>query len=168
VDVIFTEHVIEHVSFFSGLSFIQEAFRILKPGGIFRVVAPMVETLISFQNDEIGKRFANEQLKPYFIVEDTSLKKLGFSGIDFDPHPFLLDSLMKKHGHQFIWSAGLMEEVLKKIGFNEVYIVSPGVSFIDPTTALERTIRGTNAEKLIADYGPIVYDPESGVVEARR
>jgi predicted SAM-dependent methyltransferase len=40
VNAIFTEHVIEHVNLCQGIFFLKEAFRILKPGGILRTVAP--------------------------------------------------------------------------------------------------------------------------------
>ena len=42
VDVVFTEHVIEHVSFTDGIYFFNESKRILKNGGVLRIVCPMI------------------------------------------------------------------------------------------------------------------------------
>jgi len=39
-DFIFTEHMIEHVSFDDGLNMLSECYRILKPHGVLRVVTP--------------------------------------------------------------------------------------------------------------------------------
>ena len=40
IDVVFSEHFIEHVSFEAGKKFIQESIRVLKPGGVFRCCTP--------------------------------------------------------------------------------------------------------------------------------
>ena len=52
VDVVFTEHVIEHVSFTDGIYFFNESKRILKNGGVLRIVCPMIEKIIENQNSE--------------------------------------------------------------------------------------------------------------------
>lgn len=162
VDVIFTEHVIEHVSMVEGIFFAQEAYRVLKVGGIFRVVAPMIDKMVTFQNDDLGKKYAQGQLRPFCQVEDNALKALGLPGVEVDPLAFLFDSLVRKHGHKFLWTTTLLAEVLKKIGFRAVNKTVPGSSMFDLTTAIERRIRGTHLE----NHAYMVYDPESGVVEA--
>lgn len=103
-----------------------------------------------------------------FLGEESwALSGLGLS-VQTDPLPFLFHSLLKKHGHQFCWSTTLMVEVLRKIGFKEVNVASPGVSAYDPSTAIERRVRGVHAEHLKRDLGVELYDPESGIVEARK
>lgn len=166
VDVIFTEHVIEHVDLAGGVAFMREAFRVLKPGGVFRVVAPMIDTLIKFQTNEFGRRYANETLLGYYLEEHSVLENLGLGGLEYDAHPFIMDSLFKKHGHQFIWTEKLMCAVLAKVGFRDVRIAEPGVSFFNGSSAIERTMRGSYS--IEPDFGPTVYDPESGVVEAKK
>lgn len=167
VDAIFTEHVIEHIPMWAGIGFMHEALRVLKPGGIFRVVAPMVETLSAFKQDHLGVMYAQQTLPPYYQAEAQALQKLGLS-LEVDPHPFLMDSLLKKHGHQFCWSQKLMVAVLLKVGFQDARPASPGVSAYDKSSCLERTIRGIHAENAVREFGEFVYDPESGVVEARK
>jgi SAM-dependent methyltransferase len=165
VDVIFTEHVVEHIPFVLAIGFFKESLRVLKPGGILRTVAPMVDALAKFEYGEFGRRYANESLVQYFPSEVAALGKIGLT-IQADPHPFLVDSLVRKHGHQFCWSTRLMVEVLKKVGFSDARPASPGVSAFDAGSCQERTIRGTHGDNLIKEFGPVTYDPESGVVEA--
>jgi SAM-dependent methyltransferase len=165
VDCIFTEHVIEHVTMQEGIFFAKEAHRILKKGGVFRVVTPTIDQLIKFENDALGVKYANDQLRPFLENEDNALKQMGLPGVETDALAFLFESLVKKHGHKFLWTTNLLNEVFKKIGFSKVYTQAPGES---STTyaALERTVRGVNEKYLLDNHGKKAYDPESGVVEA--
>jgi predicted SAM-dependent methyltransferase len=44
-DVVYHSHVLEHFSMTDGLRFVQECFRVLRPGGIIRVAVPDLESL---------------------------------------------------------------------------------------------------------------------------
>ncbi len=46
VDFVYNEHFIEHLSYEDGLSFMREAFRALKPGGVLRIACPDLDFLI--------------------------------------------------------------------------------------------------------------------------
>lgn len=45
VDFILIEHCLEHVNCSDGFKFMEEALRILKPGGVLRVCVPMLERI---------------------------------------------------------------------------------------------------------------------------
>jgi len=169
VDTIFTEHVVEHIHFLPAIGFMKEAFRVLKPGGVFRCVAPMTHVFTKLDyNPEWIARYAFEQMRPYYPNEIAALDKLGLN-LQTDLKPFLVDFLVRKHGHQFCWSGLLMAKVLQKIGFSATHVASPGISEFDQDSCLERTVRGTNAENFARDFGAdTVFDPESGVVEAKK
>lgn len=166
VDTVFSEHVIEHVALESAVHFMKESLRILKKGGVFRASAPMLDKLLKFENDEKGLRYAAVSLAQWFPHEDRVLKELGLNGVATDARPFIFDSLLKKHGHQFVWTVDLMKKVLLKVGFSVVNECEPGSSKYDPDSAIERKIRGVHAEELTRDLGITVYDPESCVIEA--
>jgi len=51
-DGIFCEHVFEHFTQEEGLTFLKECFRILKPGGVIRIIVPDGEKIIRTYIDE--------------------------------------------------------------------------------------------------------------------
>jgi SAM-dependent methyltransferase len=170
IDVIFTEHVVEHINFFQAIGFMRESLRVLKPGGIFRCVAPMVDIFTNpFKwSPEVLKRYTQEQMAPYYKAEIDALSGLGLT-LATDIRPWLVDFLVRKHGHQFCWTSELMRDVLLKLGFSAAEVASPGKSFFDQATCIERTIRGIHGENAQREFGTdFVFDPESGVVEARK
>ena len=168
VDVIFNEHVIEHVDFNDAVLFMQESKRILKNDGVFRVVCPMIEKLKSVDlNCENGKIYIQNHLARVWHDENTLLNKLKVKGIYESPETFLLNSVFTKHEHKFIWSETLMIKVLKAIGFSKVSIRNIGEG-INQEYCLERRQRGLYLGKdfEIDRSTNHVYDPESKVVEA--
>jgi hypothetical protein len=105
---------------------------------------------------------------PYYHKEDFILKDLGINGIAYDPMPFMFDSLLKKHNHQFVWTSGLMSTVKQQLGFREVHVVEPGDTKFNKEDCLERKVRGIDVNKVVEAMPDFVhaYDPETLVVEA--
>ena len=50
-DYVFTEHFLEHLSLNDGVFFLQEAYRILKPGGVLRQSTPSIAARIDIYLD---------------------------------------------------------------------------------------------------------------------
>jgi SAM-dependent methyltransferase len=168
VDVIFTEHVIEHIDFCDAVRFMQESMRILKDGGVFRVVCPVVERLIHASlDDNNGKIYIQNCLAGLWSEENELLKGLEMNGIFESPKTFLLNSIFTKHGHRFIWSGELMVRVLKAIGFRQVSERKIGEG-VNEEYCIERKRRGVylGNDWRVDQSMNIVYDPESQVFEA--
>lgn len=168
VDVIFNEHVAEHLPLEGAINFFKESLRVLKNGGVLRTACPTVDKLIEFESDELGKHYCDVQTKHYYPNEDVALKELGLEGIREEPIVFMLDSLFKGHNHKLLWTSSLIKKVLDKIGFSKVHIVEPGESKFDKSNCLERTIRGVNPEYVKKEFGIDKYDPETSVIEAKK
>ncbi len=171
VDVIFTEHVVEHVDFAVATGFSKEALRILKPGGIFRVVCPMLDSIL--QADFSGpqcKEYVTNSLIPCFPREHTLLLDiLGKEGILGAPFEFFLNSMFRKHGHRFLWSSDLFTRVLYAIGYEHAcrYEIGEGANL---EYCIERRRRGVYlGNDWREEVGrKDVFDLESTVVEARK
>lgn len=168
VECLFTCHVQEHISLIENIVFFKEALRCLKIGGVLRIACPVVDKLIQFKNDEIGRHYSDIQTRHYYTNEDIKLKELGLDGIREEPIAFMLDSLFKGHNHKFIWTSTLLKKVLEKIGFSEVYICDPGETNFNKEYCLERIIRGVDPEYVKNKFNVTQYDPETLVVEAKK
>jgi ADP-heptose:LPS heptosyltransferase len=96
-ECIFIEHCVEHVSCHEAIRFFEEAHRVLRPGGVLRVVVPSIE-----QIRKLGT-------KAYFDFT----KKFGGDGTLHGA----LRCIIFEHGHQMIWTASVMREALLYAGF---------------------------------------------------
>jgi SAM-dependent methyltransferase len=169
VDVVFSEHVIEHVPFVGAVHFLQESFRILKDGGVCRIVCPMLDRLVTADlGDANGRIYVRNSLASGFTREQALLADtLGLKGIEDDPLPFMFNALYMGHDHRFIWSSGLMIKVMRAIGFHEARRQEPGQGVL-ADGCIERRRRGIYLgndwqEEL---QSRDVYDVESFAVEA--
>lgn len=168
VDVLFSEHVQEHIALIDSILYFKEALRVLKPNGILRICMPCIDKLIKFKNDELGKHYSDVQTRHYYPNEDAALKELGLEGIREEPIMFMLDSLFKGHNHKMLWTSSMMKKVLEKVGFSQVNIVEPGNSLFEEEIELERIIRGVEPNYVFQTFGITNYDPESKVIEAKK
>lgn len=93
VDIVYTSHTLEHFSKQEGERFLKECHRILRPGGIVRVVVPDLEAIISDYTS--GKTSADIFLDELYVVCDTSgmgfFKRLLANQIAF-PHKCMYDT----------------------------------------------------------------------------
>jgi predicted SAM-dependent methyltransferase len=105
---IFIEHCIEHVSCHQAIGFFEEAFRVLAPGGVLRVVVPSVEQI------------ANMADQAYFDFA----KKFGGDGT----LKGALKAILFSHGHQMAWTASVMSNLLRYAGFEAIEQCQVGIS----------------------------------------
>jgi predicted SAM-dependent methyltransferase len=105
---IFIEHCIEHLSCHQAIGFFEEAFRVLSPGGVLRVVVPSVEQI------------ANTADQAYFDFT----KKFGGDGT----LKGALKAILFSHGHQMAWTASVMSNLLRYAGFEAVEQCQVGIS----------------------------------------
>ena len=103
-DGIFTEHVLEHVTYSRAIFVLRECRRTLKPGAWLRISVP--------------------DLRSYVDVYDGKLATPEFARF---PHPAVgLSFLTQMHLHRSIWDGDLMIRILMEVGFLETRIVSFG------------------------------------------
>lgn len=159
VEAIFTEHVLEHINFVEAVGFLEECFRILKPGGSIRTVMPSLTTMTS-GSDLLDK----EASLNYFHSLDSGrysdlqkyINNVRYTSLLI---PVLIDNLTKYHQHKFIWSDPLYVDITQNIGFKtKVCKVgdSPG------GIALERKCRG------ISGISRDTFDIESSCFESQK
>lgn len=97
VDYIFTEHFIEHLSREDGVRLLRECYRVLKPGGVIRVVTPDLHMIMVW--------YTNRKLDVFAPTWEPKT-----------PARFVNEA-MREWGHQFVYDSEELVDVLKEAGF---------------------------------------------------
>lgn len=111
VKVIYSEHMIEHLTFVQGLQHLTDCYRVLKPGGVIRISTPDMYTLmVNYLEKKIG----------YY-------EEVGFSP---ESPCQLVNQGMRSWGHQFLYDRGELIDQLINAGFSEknIWVLDPGDS----------------------------------------
>lgn len=107
-DLIFSEHVIEHVPLEGGVNMIGEAFRTLKPGGRLRISTPPFEFLLDIYinpQDPLNKKYLDWHLETYNV-----------NSPERDPL-VLINDYIRMWGHVFIYDEALLRKLFQRAGF---------------------------------------------------
>jgi predicted SAM-dependent methyltransferase len=118
IEHIHAKHFLEHLDYFDACRFIRECFRVLRPGGSFRVVVPDLEKYISayhVHDQEFFDKFAN----------------LGGSVAPLATRGLVCNQMFRMGGaHKFAWDFETLAGTLKNSGFCKVELSKKGA--IDP------------------------------------
>ena len=118
-DCIYSEHMIEHISWHEGLFMLQECRRVLKPGGTIRIATPDLAVLIglySRNGDPLNERYIK-------WVTDKFLK-----GISVYKASFVINNAFRNWGHRFLYDGELIEMAMQEAGFTNIHRCSFGES----------------------------------------
>lgn len=110
-DYIFSEHMIEHISYEEGLKMLAECFRILKPSGRVRISTPDLAFVLGLYNTEKSPL----QMK---YIEWATHEFIG--RIREANEVFVINNLMRNWGHTFIYDEDTLRYALTKVGFTDV------------------------------------------------
>jgi len=108
LDVVFSEHMIEHMNFQDGMVMLRECWRVLKPGGRIRVTTPDLPFLIKIYTGPRSK-----------LEEDY----LVWAARRFVPQPpdeaaiFVFNNFVRAWGHLFIYDLATLSRSLSAAGF---------------------------------------------------
>lgn len=106
---IFTEHTLEHLNYSEVAKILAECQRVLKPGGLIRVIVPdlsiFVENYVS-NNVSWFRDWEREVLKPRGRSMISRMEALSF--------------VTQENGHRSAWDFETMEKFLMRAGFTEI------------------------------------------------
>jgi len=146
---VFAEHMIEHISYTDGVYLTREIFRVLKPGGVFRVATPdllAVARLVTNSDDLSVQEFVEVSNRAFGVV--------GRGQASFSVNRFFF-----WWGHRFIYDQPTLEEIMRNAGFAQIDRHRPGESPEPRLRNLE--IHGDAVGQHMNDY-------ETMVLEARK
>lgn len=103
---IYSEHVLEHVSYEVGVRFLREAFRVLEPGGVVRLAMPDLQELIEgYRQGDWRTRFDWTKWPAYaFLRTGAQMLNVGF----------------RWWGHQHLYDREELQRALEEAGFAEI------------------------------------------------
>lgn len=109
-DYIFSEHMIEHVSWPNGLSMLKECCRVLKPTGAVRVATPdlnVLAGLLSSQDARAARYIA-------WVTDNFLPEAPGHFPA------FALNCVVNGFGHRFVYDEGTLALTLRLAGFTSI------------------------------------------------
>ena len=110
-DYIFSEHMIEHITYSNGLAMLRECHRVLRNNGKIRISTPDLQFLIDLYRDNKSK------LQREYIewATDSFIKSAPY----YDD-TFVINNFVRDWGHLFIYDEKTLRSSLEKAGFTKI------------------------------------------------
>ena len=135
-DKAFSEHMIEHLEVDRVRGFLQEVYRVLKPGGIFRVTCPDLELYANkyVQGDD---EFFNKVAQ---CVESKRKKKPDLAWmVRGNGGAFMTGVVKNFHKHKWMYDFNNLSACLSDIGFEKVTKQKYGKSVDDELAVMDHS-----------------------------
>ncbi len=110
-DYVFSEHMIEHITYDEADFMIKECYRIMKPGAKIRIVTPGLDKLISYYKEtpnDVFKIYTKDLVQPTFKTPVT---------VHID---YVINYLTYNYFHKFIHSTHTLTQLLSTNGFKQI------------------------------------------------
>jgi predicted SAM-dependent methyltransferase len=147
-DLIYTEHMIEHIPYDAARRMVRECWRVLRPGGTIRVVTPDMAFLQSLLDGREDPRHA-----AYF---EFYKKHNRIDGPLTAVH--LVNHFVRAWGHQFIYDRDSLTGLLRSAGFEDVQVVPFNRSRVEALDGIAKV------DRMLAEF----VEMESRSVEGNR
>lgn len=131
IDIIYTSHLLEHIQKDRVDNFLNEIKRVLKPGGILRIVVPDFEVLVRdyIKHKETKCKGALEQ----FLLSLNMHRPVNRTFVER-----MYDYIWDFHTHKWMYDKETLYDLLDEKGFRDLKIFGWGVSGIENMTDLEK------------------------------
>jgi len=129
---IYTEHMIEHVSYEQGVFMLQECYRVMLKGAVIRVTTPNLATITDLCNEnltDMQQKYLSWICRTFVSHSSTSRRA------------FAINVFFRLWGHQFIYDEETLADVLSTTGFSSVKRHRLRISDWPTLQNLERTDR---------------------------
>jgi predicted SAM-dependent methyltransferase len=110
-DYVFSEHVIEHLSYAHGQLMLRQCHRVLKPGGRLRVSTPDLAFLVGLYSPE------KSELQRRYIKWAT---KQFIPGAPYAEDTFVINNFVRDWGHTFIYDEKVLRDSLRNAAFQSI------------------------------------------------
>jgi len=130
---VFSEHMIEHISYSAGLHMLSECRRVLKPLGVLRLSTPDLEFLLDLRRPDKSPlqreyiRWAAETNTPH-VPDPTN-------------ETFLINNFVRDWGHTFIYDEKTLRQSMQLAGFSHLRKCALQASSVECLRNLENEAR---------------------------
>jgi predicted SAM-dependent methyltransferase len=132
VDFAYCEHMIEHLHYDDARKMVAETYRVLKPGGVFRIVTPELRFLIDLY------------LRPSDSLHQKYIDYSSDQNCRYAPAKraiFVVNNFVRDWGHRFIYDEETLIELLSNAGFGKPKRFSLNQSDYQDLCGLENEMR---------------------------
>lgn len=134
-DYVFSEHLFEHLDYASGRRMLAEVFRVLRPGGVFRLTTPdfrFLHRLYEKPDRPLHQSYMAWSLSAYSpeIAADFPDEK--------EAAALVISRFMHLWGHCMIYDRTSLSHLLRRAGFEELAYPVPGESVHPRLAGMER------------------------------
>ena len=119
IDYVFSEHMIEHISYLQGKEMLTECARVLKPGGKIRLATPDLSRLLALMQPTI-----NDAASAYIAWVSSEFLAPGTPVASIH----VLNNQFRNYGHQFLYDEACLRKSLADAGFTDIARVPMGES----------------------------------------
>ena len=116
-DFVFTEHMIEHVSYTGARNMLAECYRVLRRGGKIRISTPDLESVVALRNAEKTPQQV-EYIAYHCEAHDSP----------YQHEVFVINDFFRLWGHIFIYDEESLKRLMEQVGFVSINRVATGDS----------------------------------------
>lgn len=131
-DYLFSEHMIEHLSYLQGQRMLAECRRVLKPGGVLRIATPDLAFLVALYDTEKS------------ALQNAYLEWAHARFISWAPEvsdTFVINNFVRDWGHKFVYDAKTLHRALRDTGFTAPVVCEINTSSHEALRGLEHLER---------------------------
>ena len=110
-EYVYTEHMIEHISYEMGVCMLRECHRVMRDGGIIRVVTPDLVAITGLGGDELS-----DAQQRYLLWFCNTFIPQGYPKTSTT----VINAFFRMWGHQFIYDEETLADAMCKAGFSSV------------------------------------------------
>jgi len=139
IDRVYSEHLIEHLSYHDGMAMVRECHRVLRPGGTLRIATPDVTVIMGLHTPEPTGLQSR-------VIKDSTDRCLP--EIDTYRAVFVINNFFRRWGHQFLYDFELLRDAMEEAGFADVGLCPSGESTDPDLQGIEAHGEGAGSKEL--------------------